>query len=115
MAKGKKTGGRNFKKGQGGRKKGAKDKVPRSFKRNVEEFFREVHTAHPELLFGAVTRGLKASPSVAIRFVELWLNFVHGKPPQTINIGPDLSGLSDEELRAWEQLMQKAHAGAKPR
>lgn len=114
MARGKKTGGRNFKKGQGGRKPGAKDKVPRSFKRNVEAFFREVHTTHPDLLFAAVVRGMKAAPSVSIRFVELWLNFVHGKPPQTITVAPDLSGLSEDELRAWEGLMLKAHAGAKP-
>lgn len=84
MALGKKTGGRNFKKGQGGRKRGAKNKIPRSFKRVAEEFFKEVHSEHPDLLSTAVLRGLKSRPATAIRYVELWMHYAFGRPVERL-------------------------------
>ena len=41
MARGKKTGGRDFKPGQG-RRRGAKDKVPRSFRATVREMYQNI-------------------------------------------------------------------------
>lgn len=109
MARGRKTGGRNFKKGQGGRKKGAKDKIPRSWKANVQMFFQEVHSDQPELLTTAVVRGLKATPAVSFRFVELWLNHVYGTPTQTIKL-TDLSKYTPEQLAEIERLLAIGHA-----
>ena len=60
MALGRKTGGRNFKKGQGGRKKGAKDKVPRSLKVRLEGSIKAIYEAlvreEPQMFIDAIRR-----------------------------------------------------------
>lgn len=113
MAKGKKTGGRNFKKGNGGRKKGAKDKVPRGLKAKVEGSIKSMYEAlllgDPQLFVDRIRRDLKkGSGTVGFQHVQLAAYYLDGKPAETIKVRPDLSRLSDAELAAWEQLMMKA-------
>ena len=56
MARGHKTGGRNFAKGNAGRPVGAKDKVPRGCMRAAIE---RLQGEEPELVFGAIRDSLR--------------------------------------------------------
>jgi hypothetical protein len=107
MARGKKTGGRNFKKGQGGRKKGAKNKVPGSFKSSVKALYEEIAAKAPELLHNAIVKGLKAAPPKSYQYLQLGAYYIDGKPAETVNIRPDLSGLTDDEIQQLELLRLK--------
>lgn len=114
MAKGKKTGGRDFKKGNGGRKKGAKDKVPRGLKAKIVGSIREMYeallTGEPELFEKRIRRDLqRGGGSVGFQHVQLAAHYLDGKPVETVNVRPDLSQLTTEEIALWEQLMSKAH------
>lgn len=111
MAKGKKTGGRNFKKGHHrGRPKGAKDKVPRSFKASVRRVYEELGSSDPTLLMDAVRRGLKAAPPKSYQYLQLGAYYLDGKPVETVKLRPDLSGLTETELTMLERLLEKANA-----
>lgn len=111
MAKGRKTGGRNFKKGQGGRKKGSKDKVPRSFKASIKAMYERLALEEPQLFEGAIKRDLKSRRgSVAFQHTQLAAYYLDGKPAETIKVRPDLSKYSDEELAQLEKLLAKGSA-----
>lgn len=103
MAKGRKTGGRNFKKGQGGRKKGAKDRVPRGLKAKINGSIRAMYDAllkeEPALFERAIRRDLGSSRgSVAFQHVQLAGYYLDGKPVETVRM-IDITKLSDDTLR----------------
>lgn len=106
MARGKKTGGRDFKKGEGGRKKGAKDKVPRGIKRSIKYVYEELADKDPDLFRECVKRGLK-SGTRAFPFLQLGAHYLDGRPALPIKIGPDLSAYTPEELDILEKLLEK--------
>ena len=85
MARGTKTGGRDFKKGSPGRPKGAKDVVLRSTKASVVSMIAEYVLNHPDEVKAAIKRGLNGSSSV--RFLELAADRLDGKPVQAVHIG----------------------------
>lgn len=100
MARGKKTGGRNFKKGHGkGRPKGAKDKVPRSFKASIRVLYQQLAADRPDLFENAVVKGLSAKPPFSFQYLQMGAHYIDGKPADTLKIIP-LSKLSDETLAA---------------
>jgi hypothetical protein len=98
MARGKKTGGRNFTKGQPGRQKGAKDRVPRSFKESIRALYQELAIEQPELFRAALVRGLKAPPSKSFQYLQLGAYYLDGKPKETIEV-IDPSKLSTETIK----------------
>lgn len=112
MARGKKTGGRNFTKGdpRAGRPKGSRDKIPRSFKTSVRALFEEVANQKPDLLKSTIERGLKAAAPKSFQYLQLAAYYIDGKPAETIKVQPDLSKLTDEELESLEKLLARAHA-----
>lgn len=115
MVKRRKTGGRDFKRGNPGKKKGAKDKVPRSFKASIRVLCEQLATDDPDLIRRALVKGLKAAAPKSFQYLQMFAHYQDGKPAETVNMRPDLSGLNEQELRIWEQLMQKAHAGTNAR
>jgi hypothetical protein len=98
MARGKKTGGRNFAKGQGGRTKGAKDKSPRGFKGSIRALYQEFMSGGPDLLRIVLERGLKAAPQKSFRYFQLAAYYLDGKPKDAIEV-IDPSRLSTETLK----------------
>lgn len=98
MARGKKTGGRNFKKGQGGRKKGAKDKVPRTFKGSIRALYVELANERPELFRAALERGLKSASPKSFPYLQMGAHYLDGKPVETVQL-LDPSTLSTDTLR----------------
>jgi hypothetical protein len=80
MAIGKKTGGRDFLPGEGGRKKGSKDKVPRTFKASVRAIFAEIASTKPKLIRNAIVEGLKAPPPKSLPYLQLGALYLDGKP-----------------------------------
>lgn len=60
-------------KGQGGKPKGAKDHVPRSFKASLRAVYDEVLSEDPDILKAAVIRGLRArKPKEAFPYVRIF-------------------------------------------
>lgn len=107
MAKGKKTGGRDFKKGEGGRQKGAKDKVPRGFKRSIRALYEQLADEQPETFRKALEDGLKAKAPASFQYLQMGAHYLDGKPAETVTIRPDLTGLSTEEVQVLERLLSK--------
>lgn len=79
MPKGKKTGGRDFKKGEGGRPPGARNKAP-----SVARLFREALAGvnEPKAVKALQTKILEANP----RLLELIGAYVDGRPAQRIQV-----------------------------
>lgn len=108
MAKGSKTGGRDFRPGAPGpgRPKGSRDKVPRTFKASVRAIFAEVAEEQPALLRDAILRGIQADPPKSYPYLQLAAHYLDGKPaerPQVVG----LSRLTDEELRTLDSLLAR--------
>jgi hypothetical protein len=80
MAIGKKTGGRDFLPGEGGRKKGSRDKVPRSFKASVRAIFEDIASMKPKVIRNAIVEGLKAPPPKSFPYLQLAATYLDGKP-----------------------------------
>jgi hypothetical protein len=62
-----------WKKGEGGKPKGAKDLIPRSFKATLLSVYEKVCSDEPELIERAVMSGLRSRrPKEAFPFVKLY-------------------------------------------
>ena len=62
-----------WKPGQGGKPKGAKDAVPRSFKASIRAVFADLERADPTLIRAAVERGLRSrKPKDAFPYVRIY-------------------------------------------
>ena len=84
-----------WRKGQGGKPKGAKDKLPRSFKASVAAIFAEVASADPGLIRSAIEKGLKSSPPRSYQYLALAGAYIDGKPKDVIqHENPDGSALT---------------------
>lgn len=69
-----------------GRPKGARNKVPASFKASIKKVFEDVATDDPELIKAAVLRGLKGKPRESFPFLQLAAHYIDGKPADTVNV-----------------------------
>lgn len=91
MAIGKKTGGRDFRPGEGGRKKGSKDKVPRTFRASVRAIFAEIASTKPKVIRKAIVKGLKASPPKSFPYLQLGALYLDGKPIEQADYSAGMS------------------------
>lgn len=107
MARGKKTGGRNFAPGNAGRPKGSKDEVPRSVKASIRAVLEDVISSEPGLIRDAIMRGLRAAPPRSFQYVQLAAHYVDGKPEDRLEIR-NLANLSDPELEQLEARLARA-------
>jgi hypothetical protein len=71
---------------KGGRKKGAKDKVPRSFKGSIKAVFEEIASEDPELIYQAVIKGLKAPAPKSFQYLQLITAYIDGKPTDAVPV-----------------------------
>ena len=78
MARGKKTGGRNFPKGSPGRPKGAKDHVSR---KGIREMFENIAARSGSLVEVGIERRLTKGEA---RLVELAAAYLDGRPVQRV-------------------------------
>ena len=79
--------GRNqhtFQQGQGGRRKGSVDKIPRSQKQALRHVYDEVWHEHPAEIKAAILRGINSKPPLSAPYLKLWSEFVIGKPTQPV-------------------------------
>ncbi len=112
MAIGKKTGGRDFRPGQGGRRKGAKDKIPRTFKASMRAIFEEVAATHPHTLRDAVTKGLTAPPPKSYPYLQLLAHYLDGKPTEPPSSpGPEGLVFPERLSQLLERLWQAHQQG----
>lgn len=84
MAIGQKTGGRDFKKGEGGRPKGAKDRLPRSAKQAVAGLLEKLGS-DVELIESVLKKGLAARAPSSFPYLRLLVEQNVGAPDQNVN------------------------------
>lgn len=82
MARGKKTGGRNFPRGNPGRPMGAKDKVSR---KSIREMFENVLARSGGIVEAGIDTRLKRGD---VRLLELVAAYIDGKPIQRVSLEP---------------------------
>lgn len=104
MARGRKTGGRSFKKGNRGRPRGAKDKFPRG---SIKAIYVGLAQGRPELFGRAIVAGISAKPPFSFQYLQLGAYYIDGKPVETIRVQPDLSKYTPDELLLLERLIAK--------
>ncbi len=104
MALGKKTGGNDFKPGEGGRKPGSKNKIPRTFNASVRAICEEVASDSPEIIKNALIKGLKADPPKSFQYLQLAAHYLDGKPTERSDASHDLASmLADaDRLRGYD-------------
>ena len=86
MARGTKTGGRPFTKGNPGRLKGAKDRVPRA---SIRGAIRAVAAKDPALFETILRKGLGLAAPSNFRYLELCAHYLDGKPTQAVAFDTD--------------------------
>ena len=86
MAKGRKTGGRDFQPGNPGRPRGSKNKLPGSVKKSLIEHLRGLENERGEELTALFDRILSKGGREAIALLELALAYLHGRPVQRVHI-----------------------------
>ena len=88
MARGRKTGGRDFKKGEGGRKPGSRDEVPRTLKASIKRVYEEIAAEDPALIRRALEQGLRAEPPKSYPYLQLAAYYLDGRPVERIELQP---------------------------
>jgi hypothetical protein len=83
-------------KGEGGKPKGAKDRVPRSARRMVEELLERLGS-DPALIESALTKGITARPPSSFPYLKLVVEKLTGAPEQTINL-PIVNRINHERI-----------------
>lgn len=88
MAKGRKTGGRDFQPGdpRAGRPPGAKDKVPRSIKATIRQLYEEILATDREAVKAALRKKLLAGDH---HHVQLAAYYLDGKPVERVDVEAD--------------------------
>lgn len=80
-----------WKPGQGGKPKGAKDEVPRSFKASIRAVYEKLQHEKPELFVNAIERGLTSRrPKEAFPFVRLYAELI-GEMKQQVELTGNLN------------------------
>ena len=80
MARGKKTGGRDFTPGHG-RRKGAKDKIPRSFRATVREMYQNILARSGRAVEAGMEKRMKAGDYHLIMNAA---DYLDGRPVQRV-------------------------------
>ena len=87
----------SWKKGQGGRPHGAKDRYPRSARRLVEQLI-ETYGTDPNLLDAAMRRGLLSRPDTAAPYCRMVIEHLKGAPDLHIDVAAALARKCIDEL-----------------
>lgn len=112
MAKGKKTGGRPFAKGNPGRPKGSKNKIPGSVKASVKGIFEKLAVEDREAWERALKRTMRKGGAVAFPYFNLAAAYIDGKPVTRVQVEevqqivievPPGASLDDETGKAPEK------------
>lgn len=96
-----------FVKGNGGRPKGAKDKVPngRVVKASIKAIAEEVAASESLTVRKAIMEGLKGGPRFAHNYLRFVAEYVDGRPAETLNLGHNFN--EDELAQAKDRLDRK--------
>ena len=88
-----------FKKGEGGRRKGARNVVPGTFKTTLMGIYERLQQERPELFTQAVTKGLELDAPQNFAYLKLWAEYTEGKPVERREITGKDGG---PVIYAWE-------------
>lgn len=73
--------------GSPGRKKGSRDRVPRSFKASIKTMYERLAKTEPELFEGAIRRDLQNRRGIAaFHHVQLAAYYLDGKPKEHVEL-----------------------------
>jgi hypothetical protein len=86
VARGKKTGGRSFAKGNPGRPKGSHDKIPRTVKASVKAIFEKLAVEDRDAWERALKRTMRKGGAVAFPYYNLAAAYIDGKPVTRVQV-----------------------------
>lgn len=78
--------GRPFQKGNPGKPKGAKNRLPRGFKASVKAIFEELGAEHRGEWVGSIRRAMKQGGNVGFRYIEIAAAYLDGRPVQRVSL-----------------------------
>lgn len=88
-----------FKKGEGGRKLGATNIIPKTFKTTLMGIFEKLQQERPELFENGVVKGLELDAPQNFAYLKLWAEYTEGKPVERREITGKDGG---PVIYAWE-------------
>lgn len=99
-----------FVKGNAGRPKGAKDRIPngRVVKASIKAIAEEVASNEGTTVRKAIIDGIKGGPRFAHNYLRFVAEYVDGKPADTLNVGHSFN--EDELAQAKDRLDRKMTA-----
>ena len=86
MARGKKTGGRTFQRGNPGRPKGTRNKIPRSFKSSIALLFQELGQEDRARWKAAIRRVMRLGGRTAFPYYQMAAHYLDGKPVERVQV-----------------------------
>lgn len=90
-----------FKKGNPGRPKGSKNKLPRSVMQTMREICEKIISSENTTLRSALMRGVRSHPRFAFNYIRLLAEYNEGKPKETLDLNATFN----------EQVMEQAANG----
>lgn len=75
-----------FKSGNAGRPRGAKNKTPRSVKRSLAEVLEHIERDHDGDIQAALLAGIRAKPPKSFPYLQLAYHYRVGKPKDTMDV-----------------------------
>ena|SRR5690242_11089920 len=97
-----------WQKGQGGKPPGAKDTVPRSFKKTLLAVYEDIQSSEPDIVRDAVRKGLRGRPKEAFNFVKLYADLM-GELKQKVELSGNVT-VSDDQLADIRQQLDELAA-----
>ncbi len=99
--------GRPYKKGQGGRPKGAKNRVPPTFRASIKAMYEKLVSQHPADWEAAIMKAVRKGGSPAFQHIQLALFVLDGKPTERIEMGKGQEVLIIDTYSALQEAKRK--------
>lgn len=119
MARGRKTGGRNFRPGEG-RPRGSINKVPAGFKPSIKAIYEKLMAAHPEEWESAIRTAIRKGGRDAFAHIQLAAHYFDGRPVERMEMKSDrevlivdtISKLAEAKRKYPEEFQDEKPQGA---
>jgi hypothetical protein len=101
-----------------GRKKGSKNRIPRTLKQSIDQICQELVDTEPGLLRRAFRRGINARPPASYAYLQLIAAYTVGRPAERLEIKGTLDlqvSAAGQHLKTKLQQMAEALARARER
>src|SRR5215470_3677349 len=97
---------------RGGRKKGSRDRVPRSLKASVARVLSDLVATEPDLIRRALVRGLAAPPPISLPYLRMAAEYLDGPPPERLPGAEPLEAAYSRAAQDFVDELERAAAAA---